>query len=316
MKKRILLVMVLAGILCLSACTNQTLEDAKTAVDEYNTELAEYSQKIAPYNEAVGKLEEANQSIEDAIDQAQAVIDKGEEPFDPETLTTLKETMAEADKAKVAIPDRLPEYESMKVDEEAKNDALKDLTKKANEDKEAMESCKIPETPQIPDVSGTVKKMNKARGKYEDSIQGLKQITAPSDDFIKDRIQKIKSITSIMAVTEDHDPNGLLNKQGGYIGCTYYTDKRVDRSELYIEDGKDNPIDVGTEGGGAIEVFNTKEEAEARDSYLSGFDAFAGGSGSHRVYGTIIIRTSQHLKASLQEEMTEKILKKLLKVEK
>ena len=260
MKKRILFLILIAGVMCLSACRNRALEDANAAVDRYNKTLAEYNIRIASYNEAVSKIEEANQTIENAVDQAQAVIDKGEEPFDPETLTALKEAMAEADKSKASVPDRVPEYAGLKVDEEAKTEDLKELTERADEDRSAMESFVVPDVPQIPDVSGIVNKVDEERQAYADSIQGLKQITAPSDDFIKDRLQKIKNITAIQAVTEDHDPNGHLNKQGGYIGCTYYTDKRVERSDLYIEDGKDNPVDIGTEGGGAIEVYNTDEK--------------------------------------------------------
>ena len=131
-----------------------------------------------------------------------------------------------------------------------------------------------------------------------------------------ERLQRIETITAMDHVTEDHDPNGQLNKQGGYIGCIYFTDTQVDRSELYIEDGKDNVIDIGTDGGGAIEIFATADEANVRNNYLAGFDGMgAFSSGSHYVEGTCIIRTSNYLNGTQQKELTEKITQALIAID-
>ena len=139
----------------------------------------------------------------------------------------------------------------------------------------------VPELPEVPDYTEAISKLDEARVAYENSVQGLKQVTAPSDEFVMERLQRIETITAMGAVTEDHDPNGMLNKQGGYIGCIYFTDTQVDRSLIYIEDGLDGVIDVGTEGGGAIEVFATAEEANVRNDYLATFDGMgAGASGA------------------------------------
>ncbi len=316
MKKLLCTFIFMISLLSLTSCRDQVLEKAQETVKQYNKQLAQYNEKISEYNQAVDQITKGNKDIEDEINKAQTVIDKGETPFDEKTLTTLKDSMGEADKTKVSVPEKLPEYGELKVDEEVKTDDIKAMIEKAEEDMEAMEKCEVPTVPKVPDVSKVIKSLSSDLKAYENSIQSLKQVTAPSDDFIKNRLQTIKTITAIEAVTEDHDPNGQLNKQGGYIGCTYFTDKRIDRSELYIEDGKDNVIDIGTEGGGAIEVFNTKEEAEVRDSYLGSFDGMGSmSSGSHYVIGTIIIRTSTQFKASEQNKLTEDITKALTKVE-
>jgi len=130
-----------------------------------------------------------------------------------------------------------------------------------------------------------------------------------------DRLKRVETITDMAPVTEDHDPNGHLGKQGGYIGCVYWEDSQVDRSNLYIESG-DDVIDVGTDGGGAIEVFNTVDEANARNEELGIYDGTMFASGSHYVYGTIIIRTSNELSATQQTELTENVLNALLAVDK
>jgi len=316
MKKLFCIFVLMISLLSLTSCRSQVLEKAQETTKQYNEQLTQYKEKTSEYNQAVEQITKVNKDIEDEINKAQTAIDKGETPFDEKTLTTLKDSMGKADKVKASVPEKLPEYKEMKVDEEAKTDDIKAMIEKAEEDMEAMEKCEVPETPAIPDASKEIKTLSADLKAYEDSIQSLKQVTAPSDDFIKSRLKTIKTITAIDAVTEDHDPNGQLNKQGGYIGCTYFADKRIDRSELYIEDGKDNVIDIGTEGGGAIEVFNTKEEAEVRDSYLGGFDGMGSmSSGSHHVIGTIIIRTSTQFKASEQNKLTEDITKALTKVE-
>ena len=128
---------------------------------------------------------------------------------------------------------------------------------------------------------------------------------APTDDFVMERLALVPTITDMAPVTEDHDPNGQLGKQGGYIGCIYFSDSRVDRNQIYITE--DNVIDIGTEGGGAIEIFNTVNEATNRENYLATFDGTAYSSGSHHIVGTCLVRTSVHLTASQQNDLTDKI---------
>ena len=128
---------------------------------------------------------------------------------------------------------------------------------------------------------------------------------APSDEFVMERLKLIGTITDIAAVTEDHDPNEQLGKQGGYIGCIYFTDSQVDRSLIYKQ--TNDVIDVGTEGGGAIEIFANKQDAEVREAYLASFDGTAFTGGSHRIVGTCLVRTSYHLSASQQNTLTDQI---------
>ena len=134
---------------------------------------------------------------------------------------------------------------------------------------------------------------------------GTDLANAPSDEFVMERLALISTITDIDAVTEDHDPNGQLGKQGGYIGCVYFQDSQVDRSSIYITE--DNVIDIGTEGGGAVEIFSTKDDAGVREAYLAAFDGTAFSSGSHKVIGTCLVRTSSHLTASQQKNLTDEI---------
>ena len=119
-------------------------------------------------------------------------------------------------------------------------------------------------------------------------------------------MKQIDTVTDIAAVTEEHDPNGQLHKPGGYIGCIYFEDSLVDKSKIYSQG---DVIDIGTEGGGAIEIFENVNDANKRNSYLAAFDG--GGmfsSGSHTVVGTCVVRTSDHLTSTQQKELTDSII--------
>lgn len=316
-KKAAFIISVILCIGLLSACgTEKLTEEAKTAVDAYNTVAEAYNDSIKPFNEAVGQIEEANSGLQDVLDAAQVVINKGEEPYDAETLEGLKTALAEAGDAKVSVPAELEECEVLSVPEDAKKDALEALIEQATAGTEEISGKTVPDLPEIPDYTDSIKAVEDSQTTYENSIQSLKQITAPSDDFVMERLQRVDTITAMDRVTEDHDPNGQLNKQGGYIGCIYFTDTQVDRSQLYVEDGKDNVIDVGTDGGGAIEIFATADEANVRNTYLAGFDGMGAlSSGSHYVEGTCIIRTSNYLNGTQQKELTEKITQALIAID-
>lgn len=310
MKKKLLaLIMVMIS---LTACGN-AVDSTKESVGTYNEAVKTYNEQAGDYITAAQATVDANKELNDVMTGAQEVINKGEEPFDEETLTNLKAAMSTASDKQVADPELLPVYEEVTVDESASKEDLKAVKEKAEADIKAIQEVVIPEEiPEVPDYSEDITAITESQKAYEDSIQGLKQITAPTDDFVMDRLKNIETIADMAPVTEDHDPNGQLNKQGGYIGCIYFKDTQVDRSKLYIE--KDNVIDIGTDGGGAIEIYTTKEEAISRSDYLGTFDSTGFASGSHYVYGTIVIRTSNYLTGTQQKELTQKILNELIKV--
>ena len=74
-------------------------------------------------------------------------------------------------------------------------------------------------------------------------------------------------------------------------------------------------IDQGTDGGGAIEVYATAEDAEKRRDYLATYDGGIFASGTHTVVGTVLVRTSNELKASEQQDMEAKLIAALTYVE-
>lgn len=316
MKKYLgLTLLFLITLFALGGCGNKALDEAKTAVDAYNTKAAEYNAEVAPYNEAVFLIVEENQKLQGTIDDVQEVLNKGETPYDPETVELLKVALSNAVEAKVEEPETIPEYEIITLNEEAKTSELKSITEQVSADIVAIDTFELPKVPEIVDYSSVLTALTDSLNNYEDSVQSLKQVTAPADDFVIARLQTIETIIEIDAVTEEHDPNGKLNKQGGYIGCIYFSDSQVNKSNLYIEAGKNNVIDIGTAGGGCVEIFNNVEDAETRDLYLGSFDGTAFASGSHYIVGTCLVRTSDELNGTQQKELTDLIFEALLNVE-
>lgn len=142
-----------------------------------------------------------------------------------------------------------------------------------------------------------------------DDIGILKQITAPSELWVMNRLENVDDIISIQAVTSDNDPNGLLGKEnGGYSACIYFT-------TTGIEAEGDTPVDKGTDGGGAVEVYRSLEDAEERCEYLSGFDNTILYTGSYAIVGTMVIRISYIYTDDAQYEMTDRIVKEFTRLE-
>lgn len=244
-----------------------------------------YDAAVNDFNVAAQQVNEKNSELDDAISTAQAVLDSGEKPYDSQTVSNLTTAIADANAVRRDVPD-LPENKD-------------DIIKASSALLEPL------------DYSDTIASLNENQAALETSIQQMKQITNPSEDFIVQRLQEIDAISGYQAVTEDHDPNGNLNKQGGYTAAIYFSSPFINQDEIYGTD----IVDKGTDCGGCIEVYSSSEDAEARNEYLAAFDG-AGilNSGSHTVLGTIVIRTSAELTATQQNDLTQKITDKMLEL--
>lgn len=155
------------------------------------------------------------------------------------------------------------------------------------------------------------KDIKTAETNYENSIQQLKQVTKPEESFLLERAKNVETITDVEAATEETDGNKMMNKEGGYYAYIALKSSLVDTS--YYEG---STAEIGNDGGGAIEAFKTVKEAKARDEYLSQFDSIGGilSPGSHKVVGTLVIRTSDELTASQQKELETNIINALIEL--
>ena len=392
MKKKILA--VAAAVVLLAACFFiyriwNARKAASSAVEAYNAAAQEYNDAISPYNEAAAGIADENTKLQTALDSADAVLKKGGEAYEPDTQKKLEKAVKKARKSLMEAPVLIDPFEIRTVPAVFSTKELALLQDEAETAREMAEDAKgkIPAVPEVPDFSEEINEVGTAQKNYENSIRMLANITKPSDRFVKERLGRIKTVIQAEAVTPENDPNGLLGKKDGYIGCVYFLDESVDQSLLPKEafskkekkekkdtadeamsadtaatvseatsadtagteaeaassdragteteaeassadtaaaaaeaapaerEGAADVVMIGTAGGGAVEVFSSREEAEKRAEYISFFQGSVMDAGSCTVEGTCLIRTSKYLSGDQQEKLTKKIREALLAVD-
>lgn len=264
-------------------------EDYSSAATIYET-LGEYKDSkehleycnnmidvIEKYNVARTSAEEKNLELDNAISAAEALILEGEPVLDETLIPVLETAVSEAKVAKQSIIE-MPETEN-----------------------EIISVCDVLNGI---DYSDVLSNLSEKQAALEQSKKQYALVNAPTEAYIIDCLRKVPNVNDISAVTEDNDPNGYLNKAGGYTAQVYFSSNLINQDEI---EGV-TIIDKGTDCGGSIEVYSTAEEANARNDYLASFDGGIFASGSHTVIGTVLVRTSNELTASQQKEMEADII--------
>ena len=267
-----------------------------------------YFQVKAPHDEAVSAFNEAgkrysaavegltarNGELADAISDLQNVIDSDARPLDPDLLTSAGATIGEAQGSR----DRAPKTPDIPKSTE-------DIEKATTEF-----PAHIAEVEDLGDYGTQIIRLSESKSALEASIKQMQQVTNPDEVFVINRIKNLPAVRGVQAVTEDNDPNGNLNKQGGYTATVYLASTLVNQTSVF---GRDI-VDKGTEAGGAVEVYRTVDDARKRDTYLGAFDGGILSSGSHRIVGTLVIRTSDKLTAMQQTKLEAAIRKALTRL--
>ena len=249
--------------------------------------LKPHNEAVKKYNAAVSVIKNKNAELDEEISKLQCLIDSKDKPLDETLINSSKETIKKASAEKTVLS-KMP----FKTSEIIKQ------TEKYSVGVNYSENI------------GLLKEKQTA---LETSQKQYKQFICPSEEFVLQRVLAIDEVTAAKPVTEDNDPNGKLNKAGGYTATVFLESKNINKDEYGL--GND-VIENGTDGGGAVEVYANGEDAKARNDYLAGFDG-AGffDSGSHTVIGTTVIRTSTNLTATQQKELQEKIIDALARLE-
>lgn len=232
------------------------------------------------FNTAVEKVKKENKELDKKIKEANKLVKSKDKSLDENLRPALETVISETKASKYKIID-IPDKES-KIEKE---------TKKMN-------------NYNFEEVKG---KLQEAYNNLDTSIKQYKLVNHPNETYVIQCLQNVPNVKNISAVTEDNDPNGQLNKAGGYTAQVYFSSDLIDQSSI---DGN-TVIEKGTDCGGSIEVYKTEEDANKRNDYLGAFDGGIFASGSHTVYGTIIIRTSDKLTASQQKQLENDILNSL-----
>ena len=240
----------------------------------YKMSYIPYKEALAEYNSLAQDINIKNEELDSEIKKLEDLIDTGKKPLDENIITTCNEILKKAKSSKVVVD----EPPKKTIDIIAKNKEL---------------SVPI-------DYSENINELQESYIALDNSIKQY-------EHFIIQRLANVDEIIDSRAATENNDPNGKLNKAGGYTAAVFFASSNVDQNDVFGED----IIEKGTQGGGSIEVYANEEDAEARDTYLSAFDGSVLDSGSHKVVGTVVIRTSDKLTATQQKNLESKIIEAL-----
>ncbi|MBQ4232896.1 MAG: hypothetical protein II699_06405, partial [Lachnospiraceae bacterium] len=238
---------------------------------------------IAAFETAKEAVTKKNDEFKKLIDESSKMLNSEDIPLDDKLISKLENAVSDA-KTEIADVPEMPE-------------SAEDINKAAEELNKV-------------DYKDAISSLNDVKGKYETSVKKYNLVNQPSEKYVIKCLKRVKNVIGIGAVTEDNDPNGKLNKAGGYTATVYFASKYLNPKKI---DGK-TVVDKGTDCGGAIEVYTCSEDAVKRDEYLAGFDGTILCSGSHTVIGTVVVRTSDELPASKQKKLEKMIIKELTRI--
>lgn len=234
-------------------------------------------------NTEIERIEGQVADLQAEIETAEALAQTDEIPLDESVIPTLESAISQAKTVEFTAPKTPSGLEEIN----AEIDNLKAI-----------------------DYEADIQALKDSEQAVTDSIEQMKLVTNPSEAFVIERLQGVESVGDISAVTEDNDPNGQLGKAGGYTATVYFTSPLVNQGNVYGS----TVIEKGCDGGGAIEVYATVDDANKRNDYLGAFDGGILSSGSHNVVGTVVVRTSDELTASQQKQLEAAIVEALTRL--
>lgn len=235
-------------------------------------------------NNEISRIEAQIDTLQEEIATAEGLAATEETPLDENVIPALESAISEAKTIEFTAPSTPSGIEEV------------------NSETEELKAI---------DFEPDIQALKDAEQAVTDSIEQMKLVTNPSEAFVIERLQGIEGVGDISAVTEDNDPNGQLGKDGGYTATVYFTSPLVDQSNVIGS----SVIEKGTDGGGAIEVYANADDANKRRDYLAAFDGGILSSGSHEVVGTVLVRTSNKLTASQQDQLEAAIIEALTRLQ-
>ncbi len=288
-------------------------------VEEYNGSVQQFNSAVDLYNNKAKEVILIDDAFDAVIQNAQDLVDSGQEPYEGAKLTKLSNSIKDARNYKEPLPELRETMAVIQPDpslEKEKKDTINAESEKLRNDMESIDKNSEVLLAQeaelmMPDYSEYIRELEENSKELEDSFSVQNQITAPTEEWVITRLGRVSDVANMAPVTEENDPNGHLNKPGGYTSTVYFGTSMLRTEELT----GNALIDAGTIAGGAIETYRSVEDAQARCDYLAAFDGSIFASGSHVVLGTMLIRTSDDLKASQQETLTNEIINAMTSLE-
>ncbi len=327
MKRAICLMLALLAAFSISGCTSraekeaaaleaarlEAVEAAKAAVRDFNAAAEAFNAAVGAYNDRAGEIAEANAAFDEALNAVQERIDTEPIPYEPETLSAVETALASAREAREEDPAPLTDAaEPLSAPDSLTEQDARSLAEKAAADALELRARVLPAPGDVPDYTAALAAVDAALEPYTASLEIIRPVIAPTDEYVMERLTEVETIAAVNAVSEGHDPNGNLGKPGGYVGCVFFRDSRISVWSFRLGPGADrnDPVDVGTQGGGSVEIYQTQEEAENRIAF---FNFNARSIGAFGSVGSVVVRISNELSRAKQLELLDAILEALLR---
>lgn len=285
------------------------------AITNYDGVFTIYNTVSSEYETKAEQIEAENDKLNADIEALQTVVSSGEKPYNSDTIPDANSAINEGKMALVEIP----AWEDKGLKNTDEYNALQVLELKSDiEEAEnyTSELITIVETMEIPDYSVVIETINNAKLSLERSIKQMKQVTCPSESFVLQRVTNVRDeagMQDVISLTEDNDPENHIGKPGWYTVKVIFRHKDVEHYGL--DSGLLTLSEIGNPAGGCVEVYRTAEDAQRRADELKSQEGTPRSPGARMVCGTVVIRVSDDLKASYQQELLEMISKELLRVE-
>ena len=247
------------------------------AIIAYNAMLPKIK-ATKKFNKAVASVKELNKELEKEIKKSEDFIMNKPSLLDEELLSELENAISDAK-------------------------AVKETNFKVPSSVEKIEA-RIKELNAV-DYSVVLDNLEQKYNLLDVNAKRYQLVNQPTEAYVIQCLQTVPEIVNISAVTEDNDPNGNLNKLGGYSAAVYFADSRINLDKNI---SGETLIEQGTDAGGCIEVYTCVEDAIKRRDYLAGFDGGIFASGTHTVIGTVLVRVSDELTATQQKEIEAKVI--------
>ncbi len=184
---------------------------------------------------------------------------------------------------------------------------------------------------------------------FQNNLQ-YELVNVPSETYVIVKLKSLPTVIDTAAVTERTDPEGSINTEHGYVSAVYFSSNLLEepleqtpdlppkQHEETIPNGlhkmewlepdtlpTQEPLSVselaglqlieqGVKAGGCIETFRTPEDAHMREDYLATLDGTKYDQGSHKIVGTVLIRTSSLLTQTQQKDLEQSIISVLTSV--
>ena len=279
---------------------------------QYKAMKAAFDNLVLSYNELENEFNAENNKFIEVIDSLDALVNNGETALDSSIKDVAAERVEQARAAvyKITAPDCIDAHDY-------KEFSFLNVFDMINEIKSLQVDCsvlnmKIANT-EIPDYSDSIAVLNKAYDNLEFTYKQCRQVTDPSEDFVIERLRRVPGVLEIEAATEENDPNTQLHKDGGYTSAVFFSHESV--NDPYTLAQGPSPVSEGTDGGGQVEVYATAANANKRNEYLEALDGTIINSGKHRVLGTTVVRISDKLNATSQQNLMDQVVRALIEID-